>query len=98
MDALEQRTATGQSICEAGCYQCLLSSFNQPDHDHITRRNDQAIELLVALAHAQVAAAPDEPAPTSQASGQTTTTAESADARLSQWQHALQAGGHREPD
>ena len=98
LDALEQKTATGQSICEAGCYQCLLSYFNQPDHDHINRRNAQAIEMLVALANAQVAAAPDEPAPTSQASGQTTAAAESSDDLFTQWQQALQAGGHREPD
>ena len=98
MDALEQKTATGQSICEAGCYQCLLSYFNQPDHDHINRRNAQAIEMLVALANAQVAAAPDEPAPTSQASGQTTAAAESSGDLFTQWQQALQAGGHREPD
>ena len=98
LEALEQKTATGQSICEAGCYQCLLSYFNQPDHDHINRRNAQAIEMLVALANAQVAAAPDEPAPTSQASGQTTAAAESSDDLFTQWQQALQAGGHREPD
>lgn len=98
LEALEQKTATGQSVCEAGCYQCLLSYFNQPDHPHINRRNAQAIEMLVALANAQVAAAPDEPAPTSHASGQTTTTAESSDDLLTQWQQALQAGGHREPD
>ena len=98
LGALEQKTGDGQSICEAGCYQCLLSYFNQPDHDHINRRNAQAIEMLVALANAQVAAAPDEPAPTSQASGQTTAAAESSDDLFTQWQQALQAGGHREPD
>ncbi|MEI2625260.1 MAG: DUF1998 domain-containing protein [Giesbergeria sp.] len=34
-----QDATTASSICEAGCYQCLLSYFNQPDHDHINRRN-----------------------------------------------------------
>jgi hypothetical protein len=58
LPALEHKTSDGHSICEAGCYQCLLSYFNQPDHDHINRRNSQAIEMLVALANAQVARRP----------------------------------------
>lgn len=37
--------------CEAGCYRCLLSYFNQPDHKEINRRDPQAIELLVGLAN-----------------------------------------------
>ncbi|MFA6700486.1 MAG: DEAD/DEAH box helicase [Thiomicrospira sp.] len=44
----------GHAICEAGCYQCLLSYFNQPDHENINRRNEGALRLLVALANAQV--------------------------------------------
>ena len=55
LEALEQRH-DGNSICEAGCYQCLLSYFNQPDHVNINRRNADALKLLVALANAQVVA------------------------------------------
>jgi len=51
---LELKNQHGHSICEAGCYQCLLSYFNQPDHDHINRRNRDALSLLVALANAKV--------------------------------------------
>ncbi len=40
--------------CEAGCYQCLLSYFNQPDHEIIDRRNGAAGSFLVALANASV--------------------------------------------
>lgn len=40
--------------CEAGCYRCLLSYYNQPDHEHINRRNPDALQLLTALACAQV--------------------------------------------
>ncbi len=50
-EALE---ATDKHICEAGCYQCLLSYFNQPDHENINRRNADALKLLVALANAEV--------------------------------------------
>jgi len=35
--------------CEAGCYRCLLSYYNQPDHEAIDRKNRPMIELLVRL-------------------------------------------------
>lgn len=54
LSALEQTNALGNRICEAGCYQCLLSYFNQPDHENINRRNSDALKVLVALANAEV--------------------------------------------
>ncbi len=36
--------------CVHGCYRCLLSYFNQPDHEAIDRRNEQALDLLIRLA------------------------------------------------
>lgn len=56
LSALEQTNALGNRICEAGCYQCLLSYFNQPDHNNINRRNLDALKVLVALANAEVKA------------------------------------------
>ncbi|WP_101068026.1 DEAD/DEAH box helicase [Roseovarius salinarum] len=41
--------------CVAGCYRCLLSYYNQPDHEIINRRSEDALDLLLALA----AAVPD---------------------------------------
>ena len=35
--------------CEAGCYRCLLSYYNQPDHPKIDRRNKQMLNLLCRL-------------------------------------------------
>ena len=35
--------------CEAGCYRCLLSYYNQPDHAEIDRKNAAMIRLLVRL-------------------------------------------------
>ena len=32
--------------CEAGCYRCLLSYYNQPEHFLIDRQNDDMLELL----------------------------------------------------
>ena len=39
--------------CEAGCYRCLLSYYNQPDHSHIDRREVAMLELLCRLTHAE---------------------------------------------
>lgn len=32
----------GQLLCEAGCYRCLLSYYNQPDHPLIDRQDKEA--------------------------------------------------------
>ena len=36
--------------CVAGCYRCLLSYYNQPDHLVIDRRDSTAVETLLRLA------------------------------------------------
>ena len=38
--------------CEAGCYRCLLSYYNQPDHPLIDRRDETMLELLCRLTRA----------------------------------------------
>lgn len=38
--------------CVAGCYRCILSYFNQPDHELIDRRHDLVIDVLCQLAQA----------------------------------------------
>jgi Lhr-like helicase len=40
--------------CVQGCYRCLLSYYNQPDHEGIDRRNLQALDLLVRIAAGSV--------------------------------------------
>ncbi len=37
-------------VCVAGCYKCLMSYFNQPDHDLIDRRDLLAKTFLLKLA------------------------------------------------
>ena len=97
LPSLEQKKADGQSICEAGCYQCLLSYFNQPDHEHINRRNVEAMTMLVAIANAQVGpaqaayAAPPSPVQLAPAP------AVESDL-LNQWLKALDSAGHKAPD
>lgn len=40
--------------CVRGCYRCLLSYFNQPDHELIDRTSNEAKQLLIDLARGQV--------------------------------------------
>ena len=89
LPALEQTNALGNRICEAGCYQCLLSYFNQPDHENINRRNADALKVLVALANAEV-----QP----KAITASSTNHASTNALLDQWLLALDASGLRHPD
>ncbi len=86
----EQRNAEGESICEAGCYQCLLSYFNQPDHDHIDRRNPDALRLLIALVNANVTSINDESQPSKQQATE--------NGLLGAWLAELQARQLRQPD
>ncbi|WP_080484150.1 DEAD/DEAH box helicase [Burkholderia cenocepacia] len=38
------------TACVAACYRCLMSYFNQPDHDQLDRRDERAREILLRLA------------------------------------------------
>ena len=49
--------------CVAGCYRCMLSYYNQPDHPVIDRRDTSARSLLLRLAAVQTRL--DGPAPAS---------------------------------
>lgn len=43
------------TACVAGCYRCLLSYYNQPDHELIDRRDAAARAVLVRLAAIETA-------------------------------------------
>ena len=43
--------------CVKGCYRCLLSYYNQPDHEQIDRTDNPVRSLLLRLARSQVASA-----------------------------------------
>ena len=92
LDTLEKRR-NGQRICEAGCYQCLLSYFNQPDHDKINRLDPDALELLVALANAnvrrQITIKPEESNDASNTNDEAT---------LNEWLSELDKRAFRHPD
>lgn len=86
----EQKTIAGDSICEAGCYQCLLSYFNQPDHANIDRRDADALSLLVGLVHATVA-------PTDRQSHAEQPPSAKGDL-VTEWLAALRAHNLKQPD
>jgi hypothetical protein len=49
----------GKGSCVKGCYRCLLSYFNQPDHEKIDRHNAEALDFLCRLASSTVRDAPN---------------------------------------
>jgi len=40
---------TPDTQCVAACYRCLMSYFNQPDHELLDRRDEKAREILLRL-------------------------------------------------
>ena len=42
------------TACVAACYRCLMSYYNQPDHELLDRRDDDAKALLVRLGRARL--------------------------------------------
>lgn len=71
--AFESRHDQEGTQCVAGCYRCLLSYYNQPDHALIDRRDEDAARILWRLAQAQTSlqedAAPELPPEPEQAEG-----------------------------
>jgi superfamily II DNA/RNA helicase len=87
---LEQTDELGNHLCEAGCYKCLLSYFNQPDHEHINRRSEGVLKLLIALANADVQPRCEPPCAGAEA--------EALDRELASWLKAIKQAGFKEPD
>ena len=44
-----------EAQCVKGCYRCLLSYYNQPDHELIDRTDDDVRRMLLRLARSEVA-------------------------------------------
>lgn len=47
--------------CVRGCYRCLLSYFNQPDHELIDRKLHETKQFLIDLARGEIRLAPQRP-------------------------------------
>jgi Lhr-like helicase len=69
-------TTREDARCVKGCYRCLLSYYNQPDHELIDRTNEDALRLLLQLASASV---------------QLIAASRAADYESEQWLEALEA-------
>lgn len=54
-DASKLSDQTG-TVCVAACYRCLMSYYNQPDHDILDRRDEAARQILLRLARARTVA------------------------------------------
>lgn len=84
-------TSDKEANCEAGCYRCLLSYYNQPDHELIDRQDADALDILTRLTRASGQPQTMQTIPTG-----------SAAAPLSplenQWLAHLQEAGLRQPD
>lgn len=46
--------ADHDDACVRGCYRCLLSYYNQPDHERIDRTSAEAKALLISIARGQL--------------------------------------------
>lgn len=64
------------TACVAACYRCVMSYFNQPDHELLDRRNEDAQRLLLRLARGartvlaeNVRRGPGEPTPIAPSTG-----------------------------
>ena len=47
--------------CVRGCYRCLLSYFNQPDHELIDRSSPEVVQLLIDLARGMISLGAKQP-------------------------------------
>ena len=88
LPGLEVRRENGERICEAGCYHCLLSYYNQTEHENIDRLNANTLAWLVDAAHGRL----ELPAPSAPTRGAVAPGSGGA------WLQTLRALGGREPD
>jgi hypothetical protein len=72
----------GEQACVRGCYRCLLSYYNQPDHELIDRTSIAAQQMLIDLARGEIVHAP----------------ARTASAEESGWEETFKAAGIPLPD
>ena len=87
-DKLKER----KDACVSGCYHCLLSYYNQPDHELIDRRNRTVLKILLGLARSQLR--PLEPT----APRVDTTDTNEATSPREAWLHALREADLPLPD
>jgi hypothetical protein len=88
----------GATECVAACYRCLMSYFNQPDHESIDRHDEHARRILLRLARARTTVDLGRPRPRLPDDGAPTPTSKTGDASVSRLHQVLRAGGLPAPD
>jgi hypothetical protein len=53
-DAATELVDEPGTACVAACYRCIMSYYNQPDHELLDRRDEDARALLLRLARARL--------------------------------------------
>lgn len=90
----EETGPDGKPVCEAGCYRCLLSYYNQPDHTIIDRKDrahdGAGLDLLCRLTRCSETAAPQ--------GGGSTLESDPENPLRARWLDAVKAAGMRQPD
>jgi superfamily II DNA/RNA helicase/very-short-patch-repair endonuclease len=86
----------GDENCEAGCYRCLLSYANQPDHERIDRKDGDVLGLLCRLTRADTQAGSAEGIDAEDAFAALHRQCGSGLER--EWLEAVRDGGFRLPD
>jgi hypothetical protein len=77
-----------EADCVKGCYRCLLSYYNQPDHEVIDRTDSGALRVLLRLARSRATLQ----------TGRTAGPGLVCDAPGSSWHEAFSAWGLPSPD
>ena len=85
----------GDDECEAGCYRCLLSYYNQPDHPRIDRRDEEMLDLLCRLTRGKHGSLP---LPVGDGDTVGELRAFSGSSLEKRWLAFIRAGGYRLPD
>jgi hypothetical protein len=93
----EGLTDSPGTVCVAACYRCVMSYYNQPDHDLLDRRDGQAKDFLLRLARA-TASGLDETTTNPATRSATVGTSEANDPVLDVWLALAQARNLPPPD
>lgn len=81
--------------CEAGCYRCLLSYYNQPDHLSIDRRSETVRALLCRLTEAALTTGSEGRSPDEHLDELSRLSGSSLEHA---WLHTVKQQGYRLPD
>ncbi|MBI3726266.1 DEAD/DEAH box helicase [bacterium] len=101
-DDLEKLADLPGTLCVAACYRCLMSYYNQPDHELIDRRDPEVRTILKRLASATTTGIAPGPSPTAPATPPTSPAAAPSvgktDARAARWLELARGRSFPAPD